>query len=439
MKFHNAPLLGPSGEVCHTISRWNTALSNPAFKRKEGMAVGTKLWGDTQMNMVSRHQLLGAIADNVTEISREITKTTVGTIPAYAGFEGELQGTISIVIDTFLQHAQGTRKDLNPELIANARRRAHQGFDGGAMTQSWRVVNRGMWNWLTTQCPVDFDARGDGLVLWNDFLDLSERYVGAVTDAFFEAQSELKAGELVSRRSAMDALLEGRSPDQTSKTLHALGIRSDRIFLAACSFTGQNPANLAESPFVLEPVLRDLQAHRRRLPWTVFRGMLIVCLPDDMHSRESLKQLPDRLSQAMNVGISRPSPATFSLDTPLRQATLALLGAGGAERVVDFDSLSLVQIAALQADLQPGDVPPKIEAFLAQDVKMNHEWVETARALTKSQGNVAQAAQKLHVHTNTIYYRIAAVREFCDLDLRSLNLLADIQFLLACKDFGTYH
>lgn len=359
-------------------------------------------------------------------------------IPAYAGFEDELRATTPLTIDSFLQHAKGIRKELDPRLIENARRRARQGFDGSTMTHAWRVVNRQLWNWLTTECPVEFDLRGAGLIVWNDFLDMSERYVSAIMDAFFAAQSELQAGQLNSRRAALDVLLDGRSSDQTGKILHGMGIRSERILIAACSFSGHGPADLAEPSFAFESLLREMKAHIRQLPWTVFHKRLILCLPYNAHTRESLAQLPDRLETTMHIGISRPSPITGSLRIPTRQAELALRGADGATRLVDFGRLSLVQIGALQADLQVSDVPPDLEAFIAEDAKGGHEWVRTAQALTNSQGNISHAASSLQVHPNTIYYRLTAAREICGLDLRSPSVLADIQFIQACRDFGTY-
>jgi DNA-binding PucR family transcriptional regulator len=64
--------------------------------------------------------------------------------------------------------------------------------------------------------------------------------------------------------------------------------------------------------------------------------------------------------------------------------------------------------------------------------------VRTAEAPARSHGNIAEAAAALHVHPNTIYYRITAARSSSGLDLRSPGVLADIQLIQASRSFGRY-
>jgi hypothetical protein len=390
------------------------------------------------MSDAGRVELLSALSRFVPEIADHVTDETLAMVPAYAGYEDDLRLVTPKTIRTIIEHSLGVRTEVNPYLIDNARKRARQGFDGVTMTHAWRVVIHSLWTWLTEKCPIDFDLGGTGLVIWNEFLDTYERYVDAVLDAFFETLSELRAGELTSRRVALDLLLEGRSSEETAKVLGSLGIRTREVVILACSFNGTQPADATDQSFVFEPLLRELKAHIHQIPWTVIDRRLILCLPNNERTAESLRGLPDRLEPTMLFGVSRPSPVTKALPEAKRQAELALRGASRTTRLVEFGRLTLLQVAALQVELQSEDIPIELERFLLEDAKSDHEWMRTAEALSEARGSISAAARLLNVHTNTIYYRVNSARELSGLDLRSPQVLADLQFVQSCLDFGTY-
>ena len=391
------------------------------------------------MARATRAILLATLHRHLPEITDQVFEATLAAIPTYAEFDEDLRCTTGLTVRSFIEHVEGKRNELNHTVIEYARQLARRGVDGGTLAHSWRVVNHELWAWLTTKCPTEFDLKGDGLAVWNELLDIHERYVGASMDAFFETQSELRASELACRHASLDSLLDGRASNQTSTMLKVLGIRSEQVLIVRCSYTGAGPNDPAEPSSRFEPLIREIQAHTRRLPWTVSDGRLILCLPYDQRTRESLARLADRLEPTMHVGVSRPWPIAGSLAVPNRQAEMALRGAGTTTRLVDFGALSLVQIAALQVDLKAEDVPPALDTLLAEDTRSGHEWVRTAEALTHTHGSISGAASALQVHANTIYYRINAARSVSGLDLRNPTVLADIQFIQACRAFGTYH
>jgi sugar diacid utilization regulator len=256
-------------------------------------------------------------------------------------------------------------------------------------------------------------------------------------DAFFETQTELRGSELSCRRASLVSLLAGQSSDQTESLLRALGIRSDHVLVARCSFTAA-PNDPSDPSSRFQPLIHEMQAHSQRLPWTVLDGRLVLCLPHDERTKERLERILDRLEPTARIGISRPFPVKESLTGADRQAELALRGTSPTNRLVDFGALSLVQIAALQVDLRAEDIPQALDILLAEDARSDHEWLRTAEALVRSQGSISGAAAVLRVHTNTIYYRIAAAHSFSGLDLRTPRVLADIQFIQASRSFGRY-
>jgi len=235
----------------------------------------------SEMARATRAILLATLHRHLPEITDQVSEATLAAIPAYAEFDEDLRCTTGLTVRSFIEHVEGKRNELNHSLIEYARQLARRGVDGGTLAHSWRVVNHELWVWLTTKCPTEFDLQGDGLAVWNELLDVHERYVGASMDAFFETQSELRASELACRHASLDSLLDGRASDQTSTMLKVLGIRSEQVLIVRCSFTGAGPNDPAEPSSKFEPLIREIQAHTRRLPWTVSDGRLVLCLPHD--------------------------------------------------------------------------------------------------------------------------------------------------------------
>ncbi len=368
----------------------------------------------------------------------QISAASVSSIPAFAELGDDLHKLITLTVTDFIRHADGARRELDPSLIDCAHDLAQRGLDGGSVAHFWRIVSQELWRRLTTTNSSLFDLQGDGLAVWNDFLAIHERYASAFMDAFFETQSELRASELSCRRVSLDSLLAGQSPEQTESLLKVLGIRTDHVVVVRCSFTGDAPNDPSDPGARFQPLIRELQAHTRRLPWTVSDGRLVLCLASDEQTKESIRRVADHLGATVRIGISRPWPVAGSLAAANRQAELALRGAGPSARVVDFGELSLMQVAALHIDLPAEDVPEALTVLFAEDARSDHEWLRTADALLRSHGSISGAAALLRIHINTVYYRIAAARRVSGLDLRNPGVLADIQFLQTCRAFGRY-
>jgi PucR C-terminal helix-turn-helix domain/GGDEF-like domain len=389
------------------------------------------------MTTAKRVDLLQALDRQVNEVADHISAAALSTIPAFADLGESLRDVTVLIVRSFVRHAEGARKELDSSLIDRACYFARCGFDSGSAAHFWRIVSRELWVWLTTKSPFEFDLRGAGLVVWNEFLATHDRYAGAFMDAFFETQTELRARELSCRRATLASVLAGMSSDQTECLLRELGIRSDHVLVARCSF-GAAPNDPSDPSVRFQPLLREMQTHSRRLPWTVSDGRLVLCLPHDVQTKERLVRVLDRLEPTVRIGISRPWSVTESLADADRQADLALRGTSPTNRLVDFGALSLMQIAALQVDLRAQDIPQALHALLAEDARSDHEWLRTAEALVRSQGSISGAAAALRVHTNTIYYRVTTAHDFSGLDLRSPRVLADIQFIQASRSFGRY-
>jgi DNA-binding PucR family transcriptional regulator len=75
--------------------------------------------------------------------------------------------------------------------------------------------------------------------------------------------------------------------------------------------------------------------------------------------------------------------------------------------------LELSEIPSVQPHLARG----KVAALLAHDAENGTAYAETLRAYLDALGDVVVAAKQVHVHRNTLRYRLKRLCELVDLDL----------------------
>lgn len=133
--------------------------------------------------------------------------------------------------------------------------------------------------------------------------------------------------------------------------------------------------------------------------------------------------LPNTMS-AHVVG-RRPRTATSGRPVPLTElrvavdraaATVRAVAAGAILPLRTFDALGAWHVVVTAPeDLPVAAIHPAVEVLKAQP---RDELLVTARAVLDHGGDVAAAAQSLHVHRTTLYYRMERIQELTGVDIR---------------------
>jgi hypothetical protein len=133
----------------------------------------------------------------------------------------------------------------------------------------------------------------------------------------------------------------------------------------------------------------------------------------------------------------RPRTATSGKPVPLidlgiavgrARATLRAVAAGARLNPVSWDALGAWRlIVEAPETLAAMDVHPGLEAILAQP---RDELLTTARAVLDSGGDISAAADALHVHRTTLYYRLDRIEELTGIDLRVGSTRTQLQLAL---------
>lgn len=137
-------------------------------------------------------------------------------------------------------------------------------------------------------------------------------------------------------------------------------------------------------------------------------------------------------------GISQPgNNETISIRPSYEQAREAVrVGAAmdQGEGVVAFDELGLLHwLYHLPAEQRPGNIYLKhIHRLAAHDSEHKKELVKTLEAYLDYGGSLAEAAQALYIHRNTLLHRIDRIEALCEVDLRDPLQRLNLHVAIKC-------
>jgi hypothetical protein len=145
--------------------------------------------------------------------------------------------------------------------------------------------------------------------------------------------------------------------------------------------------------------------------------------------------LPDSLSA--HLAGSGPGLALSGAPLPLTDlgeafrravAVQRVMAAGACIEPATWDGLGAWRlIVEAPESLRPADLHPGAETLAQQS---NTALMTTTRVILDLGGDVAAAAQALHVHRTTLYYRMDRIRELTGVDLRTGAARIDLQLAL---------
>jgi hypothetical protein len=207
------------------------------------------------------------------------------------------------------------------------------------------------------------------------------------------------------------------------------------------------PLTVAVAGFVDRPdrveiarsVLVDAASHVGPPVVGVHDGLAVALLPGDAAAlRTALERLapglgPDRLT----VGMSRPSgPGAMAgaLQEARHARDLAQHRPGPLHVVTGADVTSHVALlATVPDDVRRAFAARVLDPVLAYDARTGAGLRETLEAFLDCSGSWSRAAERLHLHVNTVRYRIGRVEELTGRDLGTFTDRVDVFLALRSR------
>lgn len=325
---------------------------------------------------------------------------------------GELAGETGVSLD-------------RPRLTGTTR--ADQGAPYAAVLQAFRIGGRFLWETLVER--ADPDVRDVLLRAAADIWAVTDDLAASVTDAYRSALSDRARRDGQMRAVLVGTLLDGESTgaEQVWETAGILDLGGASEFAVVCA---ESPTAGAEGLPDIERLLRRTNvASAWRLEHDHQEG--IVALRNGFgidHLRDHVTELAQG-----RVGISGVLPRLEDVQEGRRQARTACAAASpGSQDVIRFGERPLALLLASG----PEQARALVDAVLAPvfDLAPDDRAVilDTARAWLEAGGSTSTAAKALHVHRNTVRYRVRRLEEVTGRDLARPVDAAELYVALEC-------
>jgi sugar diacid utilization regulator len=384
------------------------------------------------------------------EHAREIIRRYQAEIVDYAASDPDFiendvlyvtRRCLSDVLDNVAANsASPTQKQLTElqELLA---RRPHQGVALPSIQHAFRVFGEGVFEAMAACAspdrPDELQAviRGGAIVM-----RFAHEVIRVVTQTYLDELEDVRGDRDIVSRSLLDAVLAGRASSASSiRDARILGIDllEQNVVIVARAPVGDDdddvtdpeeprPRTLRKVAKILrENVLRHVEAGRALVG---VREGEVVCLcpaptPEDAEratqAAHDVAAELDALGMSVGVGHwcqqSSDVPAAYS---EAREAAVFAMRTGMRDHAVVYDDVLVDHL--LRANENAGRViAAALEPLREYDALRNASLVETLRAYIDAGFSVTRAARVMHVHNNTIIYRLDRIRQLTGRDPRT--------------------
>ena len=355
------------------------------------------------------------------------------------------RGVAGVIANIAADSTSPTAEQLSEfrELLA---RRPHQGVALPSIQHAFQVFGEHVFAALAACAspdrPEELQAaiRGGTVIM-----RFANEVIRVVTQAYLDELEDVRGDREIVSRSLLDAVLAGRAASAASvRDARILGIdlQPENVVIVARAPVGddrdpsaeaQRPRTLRKAAIVLRrQVLASVEAGRALVG---VREGEVVCLcpapgPEDAvlatEAAHAAAPLLDELGMSVGVGswhrLAEEVPAAYA---EAREAAAFAIRTGVHDRAVVYDDVLVDHL--LRDNRSAGRVIAAAVAPLREyDELRNASLVDTLRAYIDANFSITGAARTMHVHNNTILYRLDRIRRLTGRDPRAPR---DIVFL----------
>ena len=391
--------------------------------------------------------LVARLVDRVrTAIPATVERSVARTfreVPAYPGsaddnlasdLTAHTQTVFDAVLTSLAEGRRATRDDF-PITASQARRRLRQGVALPDFLTGFRIGQETLWEAIVEAAEPQAEMRDAALHIAIQVMNVIEVGSSVGAEAYLAAQQlELAEWDRL-RRDLMEDLLAGKqlAPGPSAELAEVTDLRPDsRVMVVAAV-----PASALRT----DQSLREALSSVRSMLGTGSRGIAVTrqdhivgvapVLTDGHDLVAGLERAQRTLARHgihLGVGVSTVHDGLAGIPAAHLEAESARVSLAGAAGVRALSQLSPLDYLVMLDDATARRlIREQVRTFVEDDLASGGTLVETLRAYADSNLNAKVAAEGLHVHVNTAYYRLERIAERTGYDLRSFG---DLQELL---------
>lgn len=364
-------------------------------------------------------------------------------VPAYRespdpDLRDELGAHIEAVFRTLVacleEGRPATRQDF-PSTGEYAARRVRQGVSLSDFLRAFRISQGTLWNGVLDAARSDSRMREAALEIVAELMRVIEVGSSVAGEAYMAAQQHQLADADRVARDLLEDLISGRAvPDGPKQDLlGAMGIDRGARFVVATA----TPVSALPEDLNLRDVVSIVRGAGKA--FTVMRQnevVSIVPVPGDVRPaidafETTLTEL-SRRGVGLSLGISTVHTGLGGVPEAYSEARLARENLSGTSGVFALPRLSTFDYLVFRDDpIALRLIRPELRFFVEEDAAKGSVLIDTLLEYAASDLNAKVAAQRLHVHVNTAYYRLERIAERTGRDLRRIANV--IELLIAVR------
>ena len=385
-------------------------------------------------------QIVTAVEASLEKLVSAATDAIWAEVPAYAASPGDqlrndVTAHIRGIFEAFLDGVRTGRPARRSDFEASpeqASRRVVQGITLADFLRAFRIGQLTLWQGVLDAAGDDAAARDAALSMVAHIMQMIELGSTIVAEAYVTAQQQVLAeGDRVRRDVLEDLLARRVSPAGPKRgLLRAVGLEPDtELLVIAAALTGDLPegvtvrdaaAGVAGGRRGLAVVRQDEVVGVMPLP----AGGAAAAVTGVRRSCADLARRGVRLA----AGVSTVHAGLAEVPEAYAEAQTARDGLGGSPGVLALPALTSFDYLVLRDDKTARRlIRPQVRKFVADDLAAGGTLITTLVEFAACDMNAKTAAERLHLHVNTAYYRLERIAERTGCDLRRL---ADVMELL---------
>jgi hypothetical protein len=390
-----------------------------------------------------------ALAGRYTEIGRAIAARILDEIPDYGDAPPELindlragaTATVEVLARAFAEGSTVRREDL-AFLRELAARRVHQGVSLEVFVRAYRVALLAYWDACAEEATRLRIPRAAGFALASSAIEAIDIITTQAAEAYLREETRVRTQSGRAVRDLVERLIDGQPIDPARRHPAAPGLDPTGQLLTVVGRVEQTTLAVGDALQLARDVLEESMSLGTRRPLATIRHgeLVLISAGTSPHAKvASLRAARQRTLDEHNIdvryGISVPSHGFASVQQAYREAALSLSYTSASRPIVSLDELSALECVVIGATATTKAViASKGDSLRALSHDDLAAAVATIRAFSDADLNVAKAAQQMHVHPNTVRYRLQQIATRTGHDPRTFTGLVDLICILELTD-----
>lgn len=383
-----------------------------------------------------RTALAAALHDSLPALVAAATEAIWNQVPAYSAstdpnLRDDVAAHVESIFSVFLAGLAEGREAKRADFAVTrdqATRRLGQGISLADFLQAFHIGQLTLWQGVLSAARDDQRAREAALGLVERIMVVIELGSTVAGEAYVEAQQHQLAERDRLRRDLVEDLLAHRTTFAGHKRslLQAAGLGPQTRLLVASA-----------APIAKEPAPSTLAAATSAIAG-VGRGGLAALRQDEI---VGVMPLPPGGAEAvvsglrrtradhrgLAIGVSTVHTGLHEVPEAYAEAQVAREALGSSDGVLALPLLSAFDYLVLsEAATAQRLIRPEVKRFVVEDAAAGGALISTLITYAASDLNAKIAAQRLHLHVNTAYYRLERIAERTGYDLRRLTDVVEL-------------